>query len=172
MLVDDLGEPVMLAAPPRRVASLVPSLTDALETSRPGLVAAATDYCTHPADLDVPRVGGSKYPNVDAVLDLAPDLVVANAEENRDEDVDALEVVERAVDRPGEAAPRGRRRRRHDHRGRGALRRLQVPEQHRLGPHHGRWRRAGARRARGDGGRRPPRGPLGPRAARRRPLRH
>jgi ABC-type Fe3+-hydroxamate transport system substrate-binding protein len=87
VLVDDLGEPVPLAAPPQRVVSLVPSLTDAIETSRPGLLAGATDYCTHPASLDVPRVGGSKYPNVDAILDLRPDLVVANAEENRPEDV-------------------------------------------------------------------------------------
>ena len=90
MLVDDLGEPVLLPKPPQRVVSLVPSLTDAIETSRPGLISGATDYCTHPPDLDVPRVGGSKYPNVDAVLDLRPDLVVANAEENRPEDVARL----------------------------------------------------------------------------------
>jgi ABC-type Fe3+-hydroxamate transport system substrate-binding protein len=87
MIADDLGEPVPLSGPPRTVVSLVPSLTDAIEASRPGLVTGATDYCTHPASLDVPRVGGSKYPNVDAVLDLRPDLVVANAEENRPEDV-------------------------------------------------------------------------------------
>lgn len=90
MLVDDLGEPVLLAEPPRRVVSLVPSLTDAIEASRPGLIAGATDYCTHPRALDVPRVGGSKYPTVDAVLDLRPDLVVANAEENRPDDVARL----------------------------------------------------------------------------------
>ncbi|MFL6121123.1 helical backbone metal receptor [Actinophytocola sp.] len=89
-MVDDLGEPVPLATPPQRLASLVPSLTDAIEASRPGLIAAATDYCTHPPSLDVPRVGGSKYPNVDAVLELRPDLVVANAEENRPEDVARL----------------------------------------------------------------------------------
>ncbi|HEX6354825.1 helical backbone metal receptor [Actinophytocola sp.] len=87
MHVDDLGEPVPVADVPQRVVSLVPSLTDAIETTRPGLVTGATDYCTHPVDLDVPRVGGSKYPNVEAVLDLNPDLVVANAEENRPEDV-------------------------------------------------------------------------------------
>lgn len=90
MLVDDLGEPVTLDGQPRRVVSLVPSLTDALETTRPGLLIGATDYCTHPPDLDVPRIGGSKYPTVDAVLDLRPDLVVANAEENRPEDVARL----------------------------------------------------------------------------------
>jgi ABC-type Fe3+-hydroxamate transport system substrate-binding protein len=87
---DDLGEPVPLAAPPRTVVSLVPSLTDAIETSRPGLVAGATDYCTHPPGLDVPRVGGSKYPRVAGVLALRPDLVVANAEENRPEDVERI----------------------------------------------------------------------------------
>jgi ABC-type Fe3+-hydroxamate transport system substrate-binding protein len=72
------------------VVSLVPSLTDAVETTAPGLIAGATDYCTHPPSLDVPRVGGSKYPDVAAVLDLHPDLVVANAEENRPEDVEHL----------------------------------------------------------------------------------
>jgi hypothetical protein len=87
---DDLGEPVPLKGTPARVVSLVPSLTDAIETTAPGLLTGATDYCTHPPSLDVPRVGGSKYPDVDAVLDLSPDLVVANAEENRQEDVQRI----------------------------------------------------------------------------------
>ncbi|MGW5054266.1 helical backbone metal receptor [Actinokineospora sp. NPDC004072] len=75
---------------PRRVVSLVPSLTEAVETTAPGLLVGATDYCTHPPTLDVARVGGSKYPTVPAILDLRPDLVIANAEENRPEDVAAL----------------------------------------------------------------------------------
>jgi ABC-type Fe3+-hydroxamate transport system substrate-binding protein len=90
MLIDDLGEPVPLRAAPTRVVSLVPSLTDAIETTAPGLIVGATDYCTHPPSLDVQRVGGSKYPRVDAVLELSPDLVVANAEENRREDVERI----------------------------------------------------------------------------------
>ncbi|UOX86134.1 helical backbone metal receptor [Amycolatopsis sp. FBCC-B4732] len=89
-LVDDLGEPVPLSGPAARVVSLVPSLTEALEVSAPGRLAGATDYCTHPSTLDVPRVGGSKYPKLDRVLDLAPDLVLANSEENRPEDVERL----------------------------------------------------------------------------------
>ncbi|SDH41883.1 ABC-type Fe3+-hydroxamate transport system, substrate-binding protein [Lentzea fradiae] len=87
--VDDLGEPVALDRP-RRVVSLVPSITEAVAVSVPGVLAGATDYCTHPSSLDVARVGGSKYPDVDAVLALGPDLVVANSEENRAEDVDRL----------------------------------------------------------------------------------
>lgn len=90
MLIDDLGEPVPLRATPARVVSLVPSLTDAIESTAPGLIAGATDYCTHPPSLDVPRVGGSKYPRVEAVLELSPDLVVANVEENRPEDVERI----------------------------------------------------------------------------------
>ncbi|MFJ7219709.1 helical backbone metal receptor [Amycolatopsis sp. NPDC098790] len=89
-LVDDLGEPVPLSGPASRVVSLVPSLTEAVELSAPGRLIGATDYCTHPSTLDVPRVGGSKYPKLDRVLDLAPDLVLANSEESRPEDVERL----------------------------------------------------------------------------------
>ncbi|WP_409496163.1 helical backbone metal receptor [Amycolatopsis sp. cmx-11-12] len=89
-MIDDLGEVVPLSGPATRVVSLVPSLTEAVEVSAPGKLAGATDYCTHPVGLDVPRVGGSKYPNVDKVLELAPDLVLANSEENRPEDVERL----------------------------------------------------------------------------------
>ncbi|HEX2770891.1 MAG TPA: helical backbone metal receptor, partial [Micromonosporaceae bacterium] len=79
-----------MAAPPRRVVSLVPSLTEAVAFSAPELLVAATDYCTHPAELDVPRVGGTKYPSLERVLAAEPDLVLANAEENRREDIEAL----------------------------------------------------------------------------------
>jgi ABC-type Fe3+-hydroxamate transport system substrate-binding protein len=87
---DDLGAEVPLSRPPRRVVSLVPSLTEAVAVAAPGLLAGVTDYCTHPEGLDLPRVGGSKYPSVERVLALVPDLVLANAEENRREDVEAL----------------------------------------------------------------------------------
>ncbi|MBG0856612.1 ABC transporter substrate-binding protein [Streptomyces spinoverrucosus] len=73
-----------------RVVSLVPSLTEAVAVSAPGVLVGATDWCTHPADLDVTRVGGTKNPKVDRVLALAPDLVIANEEENRAPDLDAL----------------------------------------------------------------------------------
>jgi len=75
---------------PVRVVSLVPSLTEAVAVSVPGALVGATDWCTHPADLDVPRVGGTKNPELDRILALGPDLVVANAEENREPDLAAL----------------------------------------------------------------------------------
>ncbi|TQJ86890.1 helical backbone metal receptor [Streptomyces sp. SLBN-31] len=75
---------------PPRVVSLVPSLTEAIAASVPGALVAATDWCTHPAGLDVTRVGGTKNPRPDDVLALAPDLVIANEEENREDDLAAL----------------------------------------------------------------------------------
>ncbi|WP_328556526.1 helical backbone metal receptor [Streptomyces sp. NBC_00358] len=73
-----------------RVVSLVPSLTEAVAESVPAVLVGATDWCSRPADLDVVRIGGTKNPDVDAVVRLAPDLVVANEEENREPDLAAL----------------------------------------------------------------------------------
>ncbi|MCH0539430.1 ABC transporter substrate-binding protein [Streptomyces sp. MUM 203J] len=73
-----------------RVVSLVPSLTEAVAVSAPGLLVGATDWCSHPADLDVTRVGGTKNPDAGLITGLRPDLVVANEEENRAPDLAAL----------------------------------------------------------------------------------
>lgn len=75
---------------PPRVVSLVPSLTEAVAVTVPGALVGATDWCSHPADLDVTRVGGTKNPDVPRILALAPDLVIANEEENRAPDLAAL----------------------------------------------------------------------------------
>ena len=99
---DDLGSPVELAAPARRVVSLVPSLTEAVARSAPGLLVGATDWCTHPADLAVTRVRGTKNPERAAIIALAPDLVVANQEENRKLDVDRLRALVRGLPQPAE----------------------------------------------------------------------
>ncbi len=80
-----------------RVVSIVPSLTEAVAVTAPGLLVGATAWCSHPADLDVERVGGTKNPDVPRILDLRPDLVLANAEENRAVDLDALRAAGTAV---------------------------------------------------------------------------
>ncbi|MEJ3658408.1 helical backbone metal receptor [Actinomycetes bacterium KLBMP 9759] len=90
MVVDDEGREVATSGTVRRVVSIVPSLTEAVAATAPGLLVGATDWCTHPADLDVVRVKGTKNPDVDSIVALAPDLVVANHEENRLPDLDAL----------------------------------------------------------------------------------
>ncbi|SEC63368.1 hypothetical protein SAMN05216532_1951 [Streptomyces sp. 2231.1] len=76
--------------PAARVVSLVPSLTEAVAETLPGALVGVTDWCSRPADLAVTRIGGTKNPAVDRILALAPDLVVANEEENRAPDLDAL----------------------------------------------------------------------------------
>jgi ABC-type Fe3+-hydroxamate transport system substrate-binding protein len=94
---DDLGTDVVLPSRVRRVVSIVPSLTEAIATTHASILVGATDWCTHPADLDVTRVRGTKNPAVDLIRELAPDVVIANAEENRAVDLDALRSAGLAV---------------------------------------------------------------------------
>lgn len=87
---DDLGHPVPVPPVVRRVVSLVPSLTESVALSQPGLLAAATNWCTHPPGLEVERIGGTKNPDTAQITALRPDLVLANEEENRPADLAAL----------------------------------------------------------------------------------
>lgn len=89
-LYDDMGTAVNLARPPRRVVSLVPSLTEAVAAGHRDALVGATRWCTHPGDLDVVRVRGTKNPDREAIVRLRPDLVIANKEENRERDVTRL----------------------------------------------------------------------------------
>jgi ABC-type Fe3+-hydroxamate transport system substrate-binding protein len=94
---DDEDREVALPGTVRRVASIVPSLTESVAASAPGLLVGATDWCTHPADLDVVRIRGTKNPDLERILALAPDVVLANAEENRPVDLDLLRAAGLAV---------------------------------------------------------------------------
>jgi ABC-type Fe3+-hydroxamate transport system substrate-binding protein len=72
------------------VVSLVPSLTETVGATAPELLVGVTDWCTHPTDLTAARIGGTKNPRVADIVALAPDVILANVEENRAEDLDAL----------------------------------------------------------------------------------
>jgi ABC-type Fe3+-hydroxamate transport system substrate-binding protein len=74
----------------RRVVSLVPSLTEAVAATAPELLVGATDWCTLTAGLEVTRVRGTKNPDLARITALTPDLVLANEEENRPQDLAAL----------------------------------------------------------------------------------
>ncbi len=89
---DDHGNSVVTKVP-NRVVSLVPSLTQAIARSAPGLLVGATKWCIHPADLQVRRLGGTKNPDLPAIIELNPDLVVVNEEENRLADVEQLQAA-------------------------------------------------------------------------------
>ena len=94
---DDTGHEVALPPTVARVVSLVPSLSEAVAVTAPGLLVGATDWCSHPPGLPVERIGGTKNPRVADVVALRPDLVLANAEENRPADLDALRAAGIAV---------------------------------------------------------------------------
>jgi ABC-type Fe3+-hydroxamate transport system substrate-binding protein len=92
IVVDALGRSLELHKPPRRVVSLVPSLTELLFDLGVTPI-ACTDYCIHPCDklTHLPRVGGQKDPDLEALLSLEPDLVIVAKEENLRRDVEKLE---------------------------------------------------------------------------------
>ncbi|HME68526.1 MAG TPA: helical backbone metal receptor [Myxococcota bacterium] len=85
---------------PRRIVSLVPSLTEALFVLGLGeRVVGVTDWCVYPAEgvAPLPKLGGTKNPDLPAILALRPDLVIANQEENRRQDVERLRAAGIAV---------------------------------------------------------------------------
>lgn len=91
--VDALGRTLEVKSPPRRIVSLVPSLTEALFVLGVGeAVVGVSDFCVEPREAVAAKtkVGGTKALDVARVLSLRPDLVVASAEENRREDIRAL----------------------------------------------------------------------------------
>lgn len=117
-----------------RIVSLCPSLTELIfDLGRGDDLVGITRWCVHPRPAvdSVEKVGGTKNPDVDRILELEPDLVLLNREENRREDAEALDragvcchvsmprdAVETAamvreigvaVDRPGEADEISRR---------------------------------------------------------------
>jgi iron complex transport system substrate-binding protein len=81
-------------SPPKRVVSLVPSLTESMfDLGLGDFLAGITDYCIYPAQgvAGLPRLGGPKTADVQRILALQPDLVMANQEENSKELVENLE---------------------------------------------------------------------------------
>ncbi|HZG00603.1 MAG TPA: helical backbone metal receptor [Chitinophagales bacterium] len=88
---DQLGRKVELTSPPRRIVSLVPSITETLfDLELDALVVGRTRYCIHPKEKvdNVTVVGGTKKIVKDRLLKLKPDLLLANKEENTKEDVE------------------------------------------------------------------------------------
>ncbi|HET8576590.1 MAG TPA: cobalamin-binding protein [Methylomirabilota bacterium] len=91
--IDASGARISLPAPPRRIVSLIPSITEILFALGLGeSVAGCTIYCTQPPDgvAGKTRVGGEKNPKLELIRELGADLVVANIEENLREHVETL----------------------------------------------------------------------------------
>lgn len=80
--------------PAQTIVSLVPSVTESLFDLRLNhRLIGRTDYCIYPAGQvdSVETIGGTKNPDVARIIELAPELVIANYEENRQEDVVKLQ---------------------------------------------------------------------------------
>jgi ABC-type Fe3+-hydroxamate transport system substrate-binding protein len=76
-----------------RIVSLCPSLTElAFDLGRGADLVGVTEWCVHPAEgvARIEKVGGTKSPHVARIMELAPDLVLLNEEENRRADAEAL----------------------------------------------------------------------------------
>ena len=92
-LTDASGMALALSRPPRRIVSLIPSITETL--CRLGLADAlvgVTAYCVEPRAVvrGKTRIGGEKDPDLEKIRALEPDLVVANIEENVREHIETL----------------------------------------------------------------------------------
>ncbi|MCY3568245.1 MAG: helical backbone metal receptor [Chloroflexi bacterium] len=92
-LVDASQTELTLERPARTVVSLVPSFTELVcEMRLASRLVGVTRFCVEPAELVTPirKIGGTKNPEIERIISLGPELVLANLEENNEDDVLAL----------------------------------------------------------------------------------
>ena len=92
---DMVGREVPVPAAPRRIVSLVPSVTEILYAlGVDDLLVGVTTLCDFPpAARDKPKVGGIVNPSLEAIAALRPDLVIATTEGNREPTIQQLEAI-------------------------------------------------------------------------------
>ncbi|MBK7232854.1 MAG: ABC transporter substrate-binding protein [Saprospiraceae bacterium] len=92
-ITDQLNYTFQLPKPPTRIISLVPSQTELLfELGLEKEVIGITKFCVHPDHWfkNKLRIGGTKNLYIDKIQHAKPDLIIANKEENRKEDIEFL----------------------------------------------------------------------------------
>ncbi len=91
-VTDDLGRQVRLTEPAQRIISLAPHNTENLFTAGAGeQIVATVDHSDYPEQaMDIQRIGNYKQFNIEAILGLKPDLIVAWSSGNTDESVQRL----------------------------------------------------------------------------------
>lgn len=90
---DQIGRNLNVNETPRRIISLVPSITELLyDLGLVGQIVGRTKFCIHPKEAlkSIPNIGGTKTIHLDRIQELAPDLIIANKEENQKEQIEAL----------------------------------------------------------------------------------
>jgi iron complex transport system substrate-binding protein len=93
LFTDETGRRVEIPTNVKRVVSLAPNLTEIVFALGKGdQLAGDTDFCDYPPEAaQKPRVGGPVNPNLEQIVALTPDLVLATKSINRHETVDALD---------------------------------------------------------------------------------
>ena len=91
-VTDDRGVTVTLAAPPQRIVSLLPSLTETVcELGQCQRLVGVDRYSDHPASVRrLPQVGGGLDPNIEAIVALKPELVLMSISSRASERLEAL----------------------------------------------------------------------------------
>lgn len=81
---------------PKRIISLVPSQTELLfDLGLNDEVIGITKFCIHPTEwfTTKTRIGGTKNVDIQKITSLHPDLIIANKEENVQDQIEALESI-------------------------------------------------------------------------------
>ena len=92
--IDQLDRKIEIKEYPKRIVSLVPSQTELLFDLGIGQnVVGVTKYCVHPKEKvkKITKIGGTKDFDIDKIIELNPDLIIANKEENHKEGIEELE---------------------------------------------------------------------------------
>ena len=90
---DQIGRNLNVNETPKRIISLVPSITELLcDIDLIGQLVGRTKFCIHPKEAlkAIPIVGGTKQVHLDRIEQLQPDLIIANKEENQKDQIEAL----------------------------------------------------------------------------------
>ena len=91
---DQIGNPLQFNQRPERIVSLVPSMTELIaDLGYFDQLVGRTKFCVHPEDKikSITKIGGTKNPRVEEIIQLKPDLILANKEENDKSDIAKLQ---------------------------------------------------------------------------------
>jgi ABC-type Fe3+-hydroxamate transport system substrate-binding protein len=92
-VIDQMEREVTFTFPPRKIVSLVPSQTELLiDLGLSENVIGITNFCVHPVGLKSEKtiVGGTKTLDIQKIIELKPDLIFANKEENTQLQIEEL----------------------------------------------------------------------------------
>ena len=95
-VIDQMGREVTFIFPPRRIVSLVPSQTELLiDLGLKENLVGITNFCVHPLGLKNEKtiVGGTKTLDIQKIIDLQPNIIFANKEENSQAQIEELQGV-------------------------------------------------------------------------------